>query len=318
MNQNKPTIVVSKCLGFANCRYDGATINNQFVKRFTKHVNYITVCPEVAIGLGIPRKVIRLVSENETIDLYQPATEMVFTKEMTDYSTEFLDSLGQVHGFLLKGRSPSCGPRNVKVYLGKKQTTGSINKGVGIFAAQVIERYPYLAIEEEGRLMNYAIRESFLDKVYTFFRFEQMKKENTMKALIDFHSNNKYLLMAYNQSKLKELGKIVGNKEKKPLSKVLDAYKETLGLALARLPRKTNYINSFMHMFGYFSDNLMKEEKEFILDLLDKYKEDKIHLTVLTNLLKTYAIKYQQTYLLDQTIWETYPDELLDISDSAR
>lgn len=317
MDNNKPTIVVSKCLGFCKCRYDGTTINDKFVESLKDHVNYITVCPEVEIGLGTPRKTIRLVVENEKVDLYQPATEMLFTKEMNDYSRAFLDSLGEVHGFLLKGRSPSCGPRNVKVYLGKKQATGSI-KGVGLFASEVIERYPHLAIEEEGRLMNYDIRESFLDKIYTFFRFEQMKKENSMKALIKFHANNKYLLMAYNQTKLRELGKIVGNNDKKPLSQVLEAYKECLGLALAMLPRKSNYINSFMHMFGYFSTNLAPKEKEFILDLLDKYKRDKIHLTVLTNLLKTYAIKYDQTYLLDQTIWLTYPEDLLDISDSAR
>lgn len=317
MDKNKPTIVVSKCLGFCHCRYDGATINDKFVESLKDHVNYITVCPEVDIGLGIPRKTIRLVVENEEISLYQPATEMVFTKEMNDYSKGFLDSLGEVHGFLLKGRSPSCGPKNVKVYLGKKQATGSI-KGVGLFAAQVIDKYPHLAIEEEGRLMNYAIREYFLDKVYTSFRFEQMKKENSMKSLIKFHSNNKYLLMAYNQTRLRELGKIVGNGEKKPLNEVLGAYQECLGLAFARIPRKSNYINSFMHMFGYFSDNLTPKEKEFILDLLDKYKRDKIHLTVLINLLQTYAIKYDQTYLLDQTIWSTYPEDLLDISDSAR
>ena len=317
MDQNKPTIVVSKCLGFCHCRYDGATINDKFVERLKDHVNYITVCPEVAIGLGVPRKTIRLVVENDQIDLYQPATDKVFTDEMNTYSQEFLDSLGEVHGFLMKGRSPSCGPKNVKVYLGKKQATGSI-KGTGLFAARVIEQYPHLAIEEEGRLMNYAIREFFLDKVYTFFRFEQMKKENTMKALIKFHANNKYLLMAYNQTRLRELGKIVGNNDRKPLNEVLEAYKESLGLAFARLPRKTNYINVFMHMFGHFSDNLTAKEREFILDLFDKYRHDKIHLTVLINLLKTYAIKYEQTYLLEQTIWATYPEDLLDISDSAR
>lgn len=317
MDKNKPTIVVSKCLGFCNCRYDGAIINDKFVERLKDHVNYITVCPEVDIGLGTPRKTIRLVVENDKLDLYQPATEMVFTDEMNAYSKEFLDSLGEVHGFLLKGRSPTCGVRNVKVYLGKKQATGSI-KGVGLFAEQVKDRYSHLAIEEEGRLMNYAIREFFLDKLYTFFRFEQMKKENSMKALIDFHSHNKYLLMAYNQTQLRNLGKIVGNQEKKPLIEVMALYQEHLGLAFARLPRKNNYINAFMHMFGYFSDKLTAKEKEFILDMLEKYKKDKIHSTVPINLLQTYAIKYDQTYLLEQTIWSTYPQELLDISDSAR
>lgn len=318
MEKNKkPTVVVSRCLGFDKCRYNGDIIADKFVKKLEEHVNYITVCPEVDIGLGIPRDPVRLVLENEKIELYQPATKKDFTSSMEEYSKEFLNSLEEVHGFILKGRSPSCGIKDVKIYHGKEKTVGS-TKGAGLFASYVIEKYPYLPIEEEGRLTNYAIREHFLTKLFTFFRFQEVKNSNSMKELVKFHSDNKYLFLSYNQSQLKNLGKIIANHKKKTFEEVIKEYENHLGFVLARLPRKGNNINAYMHIFGYFSDYLTNGEKEFILDRFDKYKEDKIHGGVITNLLKTYAIKYDVEYLLNQTIWCPYTEELLDISDTGK
>ena len=113
MDKTKPTVVVSRCLGFAKCRYNGDIIRDKFVDKLKDYVNFITPCPEVEIGLGIPRKPIRLVMEDDKLDLYQPSTGKICTKEMEEYSLNFLDSLGEVHGFILKGRSPSCGTKDV-------------------------------------------------------------------------------------------------------------------------------------------------------------------------------------------------------------
>ncbi len=317
IDNNKPTVVVSRCLGFDHCRYNGDVINDKFVERLSPYVNYITVCPEVEIGLGVPRKPIRLVMENDIIDLYQPETGNTYTNDMNEYSQNLFNSLGDVHGFLLKGRSPSCGIKDVKVYHGREKFTGS-SKGSGIFAAAVMENYPDLALEEEGRLTNYSLREHFLTKLYTYFKFQKVEESNSMKELVKFHSENKYLLMAYNQEELKNLGKIVGNHEKKSFKDITEEYKKHLGLALANVPKKTGYINAFMHIFGYFSDDLSAKEKEFVLDRFEKYRWDMIHLSVLVNILNTYAIKYDMEYLLDQTIWITYPEELLNISDTGK
>ena len=317
IDNNKPTVVVSRCLGFDHCRYNGDVINDKFVERLSPYVNYITVCPEVEIGLGVPRKPIRLVMENDIIDLYQPETGNTYTNDMNEYSQNLFNSLGDVHGFLLKGRSPSCGIKDVKVYHGREKFTGS-SKGSGIFAAAVMENYPDLALEEEGRLTNYSLREHFLTKLYTYFKFQKVEESNSMKELVKFHSENKYLLMAYNQEELKHLGKIVGNHEKKSFKDITEEYRKHLGLALANVPKKTGYINAFMHIFGYFSDDLSAKEKEFVLDRFEKYRWDMIHLSVLVNILNTYAIKYDMEYLLDQTIWITYPEELLNISDTGK
>ena len=316
-DENKPTIVVSRCLGFCKCRYNGDVITDHFVEALTPYVNIITTCPEVEIGLGVPRNPVRMEQEKGEFRLVQPASGEDCTEKMIRYSEDFFGSVGPVQGFILKGRSPSCGIKDVKIYVNREKSAGSI-KGVGMFASYAIKQYPYLPIEEEGRLTNYFIREHFLTKLYTFFRFKKVRDSGAMKELVRFHSEHKYLLLAYNQSQSKILGKIVANHEKKPFGELVDEYELHLGMAFAKLPNKNNFLNTFLHIFGYFSEELTSREKAFILDRFQKYREDKLHISVVLNVLRTYVIKYNLEYLLDQVLWEAYPEELLNISDSGK
>lgn len=316
-NSLKPTVVVSRCLGFEDCRYDGQGNHDEFVKKLEPFVNFITVCPEVQIGLGTPRETIRVVLEKDEYILYQPSTDRELTKEMNNFSDEFLSSLPQVHGFILKGRSPSCGIKDVKVYLGKEKATGS-KKGSGFFAKSVSEKYPFTAIEDEGRLKNFRLREHFLTKLFTLFNFEKVKASNSMAELVKFQSDNKYLLMAYHQTHQKNLGKIVANHEKKPFEEVIKEYEHYLGLTFANAPRYTSLINALQHIFGYFSKDLSDKEKEFLLNTFEEYRNKRVPLSVPLHLLKSYAIQFKEEYLLSQTIFNTYPEELIDISDSGK
>jgi uncharacterized protein YbgA (DUF1722 family)/uncharacterized protein YbbK (DUF523 family) len=314
---NKPKVVVSKCLGFSNCRYDGQSIPDKFVHKLKDHVEYIPVCPEVEIGLSVPRNPIRLVMEKDGIFLWEPATGKDYANVMKEYSDALLDSLEEVDGFILKGRSPSCGIKDVKIYLGKEKTFGS-TKGSGIFASKVLKKYPHLAIEEEGRLTNFRIREHFLTKLHIMSKLRQVEKTKAMAELVKFQADNKYLLMAYNQKELKLLGKIVANHEKRSFEDIIEDYRNHLGLALARIPRYGNYINALAHIFGYFSENLSSEEKSFVLSTFDKYKRAMVPLSVPINIIRSYAIKYEHEYLLEQSIWSPYPEELMDISDTGK
>jgi uncharacterized protein YbgA (DUF1722 family)/uncharacterized protein YbbK (DUF523 family) len=317
VDQKKPTIVVSRCLGFYNCRYNGDVLSSDFVELLKPYVNYITACPEVEIGLGVPRNPVRLVNRDGLIELYQPAEDRTYTQEMNQYSERFFNSVGNIHGFILKGRSPSCGIKDVKIYTSTEKSSSS-QKGVGIFAAHAITRYPNLPIEEEGRLTNYAIREHFLTKLYTMFRFQTVKQSRSIKELVRFHSEYKFLLMAYHQHQLQQLGKIVANHENLTIDEVLVQYELHLGLAMLKAPSRSNCVNAFMHIFGYFSDTLSEKEKSFLLDRLQKYRAGKVHISAILNVMRAYAIQCNLDYLLNQAIWLPYPEELLDISDSGK
>ena len=313
----KPTIFISKCLGFDSCRYNGQMITDSFVESLKPYVNTITVCPEMSIGLGVPRDPIRVVIEAEQLKLYQPKTEKEFTKEMNDFSNSYLINLQNVDGFIVKKGSPSCGYKNVKVYNGIAKVTGSI-KGAGFFGAKVLAIFPYAALEDEGRLYSYRIRDHFLTKIFMSADFRKVKQTNSLAELVKFQTRNKLLLMANSQKHLKILGKIVSNSEGKDISLILNEYEKNLKFAFENIPRYTNNINVLMHAMGYFSKYITKKETELIMNSFEKYKNGKLTLNTPILLVKSYAIRFNITYLLDQTYFNPYPEDLISLEDSGK
>lgn len=316
----KPTLIVSKCLGNTPCRYNGEATPYKLIEKLKIFSNIIEVCPEEGIGLPTPRNAIRLTSpDNTSINLIDPKTLKDYTKNMCEFANEMCIEYKKIspHGFILKGRSPSCGIQGVKVYKGTEKGAAS-KKGKGIFANEVINKFPNTPIEEEGRLSNFDIREHFLIRLFLFAKFDQIKHTNKINDLIEFHSQNKLLFMSYNQAGLKRLGNIVANHRHKNINDILDEYYINLILQFKKQPRYTSLINTYNHAFGYFSNNLSKDEKKFFLESLDKFRTGKIPRSVITNLLKSYAIRFNNKYLISQSILDPYPEELLDICDSGK
>lgn len=313
----RPNVIVSKCLGFAHCRYNALTISDDFVEKLKPHVDFRPVCPEVEIGLGIPREPIRIVAADDELRLIQPATDTDVTDKMTEFTDSFLDSAGDADGFILKTRSPSCGPKDVKVYPGTGKVM-STSRGAGFFGGAVVEKYPHLAVEDEGRLKNFGIREHFLTRLFAISSFRKVKESRSMKEIVRFHSENKYLLMAYNQETMRVLGRIVANLDKKDIDELIRDYEKHLSEALSEEPKYTSNINVLMHGMGYFSEKISSSEKAFFLDSLDRYREGRIPLSVPLNVLRSFIIRFQENYLMQQTFFEPYPEELLEISDSGK
>ncbi len=313
----KPRVIVSKCLGFAPCRWNGLIISDPFIDKLKPHVEFITLCPEVEIGLGVPRNPIRVIQKKQALRLVQPATGVDVTDKMQRYCKTFLKQTNEVDGFILKSRSPSCGIKEVKIY-SSIEKSAAIKKGRGFFGDAVLERFPNLPVEDEGRLRNFILREHFLKRLFTLARFRSTKNTQKMKHLVQFQADNKLLLMAYNQKEFRIMGRIVANHEKKPASHVFTEYETHLLSALAKTPRYTSYVNVLMHAMGHFSDKLNKQEKTFFLDLLEKYRSGRVPLKSDMDVLMSWGIRFGEKYLLDQTLFKPYPEELMDISDSGK
>lgn len=313
----KPKILISKCLGFDNCRYDGAIVQFDLLNKMKDQIEFIPLCPEIEIGLGLPRESLRLIKVQDGIELVQPKSKKYLTDDMKKYSQEILKDISDIDGLILKGRSPSCGIKDVKVYSGMEKSP-VIGKSKGLFAAEMEKHFPYLPIEEEGRLTNLTIREHFFTKLYAIFNFKKMAQNKSMKKLADYHAKNKYLYFVYNQTLKNKLGLIVANHEKLETNTVLDNYFNEMVKLFLNLPSKKNYINAYQHIFGYFSKFASKEEKVFILQLMEKYRDGKIDKSAIASILKGYSIKYNIEYLLGQTIFEPFPEELLSLNDSGK
>ena len=313
----QPRVVVSKCLGFEHCRYDGSVINDPFVAMLEPHVDFIKVCPEKEIGLGVPRSPIRLVQENKHKRVFQPATGKDVTDEMARFIDDFLGNLEPVDGFILKHRSPSCGLSNVKIYYGFDEKVNHF-RGKGMFGEAILSSHGSLPVEDEGRLRNFSIREHFLIRLYTMASFREFKQNPSMKGLVDFHTNNKFLFMAFNQETMHELGRITANHEQQPLEKVIGSYEGLMRKMLASMPRFTSWINMLYHAFGFISDGLEKQEKTFFLNSIEEYRDERIPLSTLIKLLKSYALRFNQDYLLRQTFLNPFPLDLVQITDSGK
>ncbi|MBE0636835.1 DUF1722 domain-containing protein [Candidatus Bipolaricaulota bacterium] len=317
MDHPKPRVLFSRCLGFDHCRYNGGIISEPMVEQLKPFVDGVTVCPEVAIGLGIPRDPIRLVGDLSAQRLVQPETGFDVTGAMEAFAGQFLSTLESPDGFILKFASPSCGPREVKLYVNEKRGAASVRTS-GAFAAAAIKAFPYCPIEDEGRLKNFDIRQHFLTQLFALARFRNARAAGMMRDLVDFHSKHKLLLMAYNQTQMRELGRLVANPDKRPMPEILAEYKAGLVQALAKAPRRTSAINVLMHGFGYVSDDLKPAEKAFFLDSLEQYREHRIPLSVPTSIMQSWIVRFDVAYLADQVYFEPFPQQLVEVLDSGK
>lgn len=312
-----PKVVVSRCLEFDEVRYNGAVIPDKAVQRMAPYVEFVPVCPEVEIGLGVPRETIRIVG-GEKERLVQPKTGEDLTTGMNAFTESFLNSIGsEVDGFLLKNRSPTCGMQDVKVYydIDHPQVSG---KSSGFFARGVLKRYPGLALEEEGRLKNFTLRHHYFTKLFTLASFRKMKVHGQMKDLQKFHSSNKYLFMAYHPGTLKKMGRVVANHDHLSIQGVFHEYEPLLYELMAEPAKAASHINVCQHIAGYFKKELSAEEKEDFQTLLKRYKEEKVPLSAVLSVLNTWTVRFRSGYLKDQTYFEPYPSDLLEISDSGK
>ena len=164
---------ISSCLLGQEVRFDGGHKRDAFlVEVFGRYVEWVPVCPEVEMGLGVPRETMRLESHGGEVRLITPKTGADHTERLRTFAEKRLAALAdeRLCGYILKKDSPSCGMERVRVY----PNHGSPNRsGRGLFAAALMRRFPYLPVEEEGRLNDPRLRENFVTRVFAYQRWQR-------------------------------------------------------------------------------------------------------------------------------------------------
>lgn len=314
INEFRPRLFCSRCLGFEACRWNGIVIEDRFIEALKVHCDFITECPEKAIGLGVPRKPIRLVRDAGGLRLVQPDTGLDFSKEMTEWAQGFAERLvcAQVDGVILKAKSPTCGLKDAKVYPSTGRV-GMIGKDFGMFAGIVAERLKGVPIETEMRLSNARLKEHFLITVFTLARFRAVRQAESAASLIEFHSRHKLLLMTYNQTLMRSLGRIVSNLNVMKLKEIFDEYGLLLRRALARPPRANSHLNTIQHAYGYFKERITPKERAYFLLLLDRYTRGELPISSVLSWLYGNVVRFDIDYLTSQFYFNPFPYELLGI-----
>ena len=305
----KPVVVVSKCLEFEACRYNGERIASSFIERLVPHVRFRPVCPEVEIGLGTPRDPIRIYLQGEKKALYQPTTRRHLTRKMNAFSRRYLGGLEEVDGFILKAKSPSCAITDAKIFPTAAAGENAA-QGPGLFGGAALEAFGSRAFVDEAGLNEPSARAGFLTKIFALAAFREAKESGRTARLTRYHAENKLLFMACHQETMREMGRVAANLDKRAFSEVLSAYESALARLLAHTPGQASWVNALTHAMGHLAEKITKRDKASFLDALQEYREGKIPLDGPLETLKSWAARFGSEYLASQTIFEPYPGVL--------
>lgn len=309
MTVEKPNVVISRCF-VEPVRYNGARISSSFMDKLKDCVNFIPVCPEMEVGLGAPRLPVRLVQKSDGVHMFQQKTERDVTHKMLDFAVGFLGGLKDIDGFVLKAKSPSCGIASVKIY-GSMEKKPAVRRDKGLFAGTVKEKYSFLPVESEGRVMDPDIRENFLTAIFALSELRNRKKDITSQGkLVEFHTGFKLLFMAFSQKKMGIIGKVVANHDKLTFSSVMERYEKEFKEIFTRRANRKSHINVLQHAFGYFSPKITPDEKKKFLSLMQRYRNGDIPLNFLLEIVKVYIARTDDRYLKKQRYFSPYPEEL--------
>jgi uncharacterized protein YbgA (DUF1722 family)/uncharacterized protein YbbK (DUF523 family) len=305
-------IGVSSCLLGQKVRFDGGHKRDAFlVDTFGQFVEWVPVCPEAEVGMGIPREPIRLQRVGSSVRLLGVKSATDHTEEMTRWAATRAEALARedLDGYILKKDSPSCGMERVKVY----DVGGSpARTGRGVFAEALVARLPLLPVEEEGRLSDPRLRDNFVERVFACRRLRTLFAGRwTTGALVAFHTAHKLTLLAHSPDTYRALGRLVAKASGLPRAEVKAEYESGFmnGLATIATPRK--HVNVLQHMLGYFKRNLDDGSRSELAGAVEDYQKGLVPLVVPLTLFRHFVRQGGVSYLEGQTYLEPHPKELM-------
>lgn len=303
-------IGISACLLGEPVRFDGNHKLDTYIRdTLGTYFDFVPVCPEVAIGLGIPRPTIRLEGDPQ-----QPRAVGVMDKSidatdrLTQYGHEMARSLPPLSGYLLKARSPSCGMERVKVY----QDKGPPKMGSGLYVQALRAARPLLPMEEEGRLGDPVLRENFIERVFAYHRWQQLEESGITPArLVQFHARHKLVLMSHGSVYYRALGQMVANAGKGTVKQLAGEYIQGFMAALQRPATRKRHTNVLQHLMGYLKKQLDSADKAEMLEQIEAYRLGLVPLIVPITLLKHHFRHHPHAYVAEQYYLQPHPQELM-------
>lgn len=304
---------VSACLLGEKVRFDGGHKHARFLTGMLgPYVEFVAMCPEVEIGLGVPRDSLRLLrGEDGAMRLMTPATEHDHTDAMNAWARERVARMAgeDLCGFILRKDSPSCGMERVKIY----DWNGVPGRtGVGLFAAELLRQHPWLPVEEEGRLNDPLLRENFVECVFAYRRVkDRLAPGWTLGDLVEFHTREKLLQHTHDEVRYRELGRLVAGSKALERDVLAERYTELFMQAMKTHTTVKRHVNVLQHIMGHFKgidDPLGRRELE---EAIEDYRNGLVPLIAPITLIRPFVRRYEVEYLASQTYLNPHPKELM-------
>jgi uncharacterized protein YbgA (DUF1722 family)/uncharacterized protein YbbK (DUF523 family) len=298
-------------------RFDAGHKRDPFlVTTFGRFVEWVPVCPEVEVGMGIPREPIHLVagadgvpSATERVRLLGVTSATDWTTPMTRYARRRVRELARadLSGYVLKKDSPSCGMERVRVHDGSARR----RTGRGLFAEALIEAMPNLPIEEEGRLSDPSLRENFIERVFAYQRLRRLFSTKWRAGdLVRFHTSHKMQLLAHSRAGYVALGRLVADVASRRRSDMIEAYERTFMDTLKRPATPGRHADVMLHMVGHLKKVIDAADRQELLDAIDAHRLGEAPLVVPLTLIRHHVRKHDVEYLREQIYLDPHPREL--------
>lgn len=303
---------ISSCLLGEQVRFDGGHKHDRYLTDVLgRWVRWVPVCPEVDVGLGIPRPAIRLEGEPTSPRLVEPRSGLDLTERMRAYSAEKVAELQKVDldGYVLKRASPSCGMERVKLW---SDSGMPAKQGVGLYARELLDSWPNLPVEEEGRLNDPVLRENFIERIFCRHRWRTLVRRGLGRGrLVEFHTAHKLLLRSHNEAGYRRCGQVVASAGRILDGDLFARYEDELHRTLATRTTVKKHANVLFHVLGYLKRVLTPPEKAEMVTLVEDYRNGLLPLIVPVTLLRHHVRRHGVEYVLGQLYLEPHPKELM-------
>lgn len=302
---------ISSCLLGQKVRFDGNHKLDNFLRgTLGQFFEWVPVCPEVAIGLGVPRPPIRLAgraSAPRAVGVKDDSIDV--TDKLAAYGKQQARRLDDLSGYVFKSRSPSCGMERVKIH----QHAGiPAKRGRGIYADAFLAGQPWLPAEEEGRLGDPRLRENFIERVFVYHRWQALTAQGlTAARLVDFHTCHKLALMAHDVEACRRLGRLVAQAGRRNLKQSGHEYLVRLMQALQRPATPARHANVLQHLMGYLKKHLDAADKTELLEAIHAYRRGEAPFAAPLTLLRHHFRRHPDPCIVGQTYLNPDPRELL-------
>jgi len=300
----------------AEVRYDGRHKRDSFIADdLARSVDLVSVCPEMEVGMGVPRESVHLVRAGQPEALRMRGVESGhdWTDRMNRFAEARADALAdqELAGFIFKSKSPSCGLSGVKIDAPGGAPEDQPTLGRGLFAEALARRLPNLPLQDEARLGDAQLREDFLERVFAYAHLRALwRSQWTLAELIAFHTAHKMALLAHSTDGYRQVGRLVGVGRSLPRDELRARYEADFMRVLALPTSPGRHANVLMHLGGHLSDQLDDDQRRALLEAIEGHRLGRLPLSVPKTLLADHARRLATAYLLGQTYLCPPDDEL--------
>ena len=303
---------ISSCLLGERVRWNGGHKRDAFLADVLgPRVEWVPVCPEVELGLGVPRPPIRLERADGGVRLRVVKGGDDLTARMRAHAAWRARTLGPLalDGYVLKSRSPSCGLARVPVHDAHGASTET---GRGLFAEALAEAFPSMPMEDEARLARPAVREHFLERLCAAARWRAFTRGRARAGELQaFHAAHKYALLAHSPAHYAALGRLVASAGKRPLARVVREYGEQFMAALAIPTTRGRHATVLEHAAGFFKRALPQPERDALAGVIGRYRRGRAPLAAPLTLIRVHAERLGVAYLDGQVYLRPPAHDLL-------